>query len=173
MIASLTRSWLPGAVLALACLGSAHAAAGAPQLYQAITMDDLADTLLLEGLRFSRVPIDGKGMVANERLDVLDGVDWSVLGYDCTPAKGCAELQMRAVFNAGNSGKALLAQMNAWNAANRFTRAYAVKNTKAILEMDIYLAGGQTLKNIRDQITIWRQSVRRFSTTLSAQDTHP
>ncbi len=172
MIAHLTRAALLGTVLALGGPGGA-AAQSAPQLYSAITMDDLADTLLLEGLRFSRVPIDGKGMVANERLDVLDGVDWSVLGYDCTPGRGCAELQMRAVFHAGLARNSLLEQMNAWNAANRFTRAYALKDGNAILEMDIYLSGGETLKNIRDQITIWRQSVRRFSTTLSRQDPAP
>jgi len=166
-----------GALLVLAGMGGAGAAEPPappePRLYDAITMDDLADTLLLEGLRFSRVPIDGKGMVANERLDVLDGVDWSALGYDCKPARGCTELQMRAVFDAAKTGEALLRQVNDWNAANRFTRAYALNNATAVVEMDIYLSGGQTLKNIRDQITIWRQSVRRFSTTLRNQKTAP
>ncbi|PHS26916.1 MAG: hypothetical protein COA84_05525 [Robiginitomaculum sp.] len=130
-------------------------------------MDDLADTLLLEGLRFKEVPIDGQGMVANRRFDVDDGVQWSVLGYDCENENGCSELQLRAVFRAGGPENVVLKLLNDWNKANRFTRAYLGNEVSAILEMDIYLSGGQSLKNIREQIIIWRQSARRFSTTMA------
>ena len=143
------------------------------QIYHAITMDDLAETFLLEGLRFSRAPIDGQGMVANVRLDVSDGIEWAALGYDCKTASGCSELQFRAVFNAHGARSGLLERINKWNADNRFTRAYLSPGNSAIMEMDVYLAGGETLKNIRQQITIWRQSVRRFSSTMSAPEQSP
>ncbi len=142
--------------------------AGMPSLYHGISMEDLGETLLLEGLRFEQVPIDGKGVVANQRFDVIDGVQWSVLGYDCENEAGCSELQLRSVFRAASSPENILARLNSWNAANRFTRAYLMEEQNVILEMDIYLRGGQTLQNIRDQITIWRQSARRFSTTLAS-----
>ncbi len=142
----------------------------APKLYNGISMDDLAETLLLEGLRFVQVPIDGKGVVANQRFDVNDGVQWSVLGYDCERADGCSELQLRSVFRTSAEATTVLVQLNLWNASNRFTRAYAMGNSNILLEMDIYLSGGQSLKNIREQITIWRQSVRRFSSTMTSDD---
>jgi len=137
------------------------------KVYNGLSMDDLADTLLLEGLRFVQVPIDGKGMVANQRFDVSDGVQWSVFGYDCEKETGCSEIQLRSVFLDNAAPDVLLSKMNDWNASNRFTRAYLANRSNVILEMDIYLRGGQSLKNIREQITIWRQSVRRFSTTMT------
>ena len=137
------------------------------RLYRGLSMDDLAETLLLEGLRFVQVPIDGKGMVANRRFDVTDGVEWSVLGYDCGNDEGCSEIQLRSVFRDTAAPDTLLSKMNGWNASNRFTRAYLANGSNVILEMDIYLHGGQSLKNIREQITIWRQSVRRFSTAMT------
>lgn len=143
------------------------------RLYTGISMDDLADTLLLEGLRFREVPIDGQGMVANRRFDVSDGVQWSVLGYDCENENGCSELQLRAVFRAPGPEGVALKRLNGWNATNRFTRAYLANEVSAILEMDIYLSGGQSLKNIREQITVWRQSVRRFSTTMTGDAPDP
>lgn len=137
------------------------------RLYRGLSMDDLGQTLLLEGLRFVQVPIDGKGMVANQRFDVSDGVEWSVLGYDCDNDEGCSEIQLRSVFRDAAAPETLLTKVNDWNASNRFTRAYQANDSNVILEMDIYLHGGQTLKNIREQITIWRQSVRRFSTSMT------
>ncbi len=133
-------------------------------------MDDLAETLLLEGLRFVQVPIDGKGIVSNQRFDITDGVEWSVLGYDCEGEDGCSELQLRSVFQTSATAATVFVQLNTWNSSNRFTRAYAMNKTNVILEMDIYLSGGQSLKNIREQITIWRQSVRRFSSTMTPDD---
>ena len=143
------------------------------RLYTGISMDDLADTLLLEGLRFREVPIDGQGMVANRRIDVSDGVQWSVLGYDCENENGCRELQLRAVFRAPSTEDAAVKRLNDWNATNRFTRTYLANGVSAILEMDIYLSGGQSLQNIREQITIWRQSVRRFSTSMAGDSDKP
>ncbi|PHS25185.1 MAG: hypothetical protein COA85_07240 [Robiginitomaculum sp.] len=140
------------------------------KLYRGLSMDDLAETLLLEGLRFVQVPIDGKGMVANQRFDVSDGVEWSVLGYDCENKDGCSEVQLRSVFRDAAAQDVVLSKLNDWNAANRFTRAYLGNGNAVILEMDIYLHGGQSLKNIREQITIWRQSVRRFSTSMSSDE---
>ena len=137
------------------------------RLYRGLSMDDLADTLLLEGLRFVQVPIDGKGMVANQRFDVSDGVQWSVFGYDCENETGCSEIQFRSVFHDSAAPDLLLSKMNDWNASNRFSRAYLANSSNVILEMDVYLHGGQSLKNIREQITIWRQSVRRFSNTMT------
>ncbi len=139
-----------------------------PKLYRGITMDDLGETLLLEGLRFAQVPIDGQGVVADRRFDVSDGVEWSVLGYSCDGENGCTELQMRSAFNAGSQSALVIFELNRWNAANRFTRAYLAGDS-VVLEMDIYLNGGQSLQNIREQITIWRQSVRRFSSTMTAK----
>lgn len=160
-----------GIFLAL-CMFTAPAigqSASAPEvkLYTGLSMDDLADTLLLEGLRFEDVSIDGQGMVANRRFDVSDGVRWTVLGYDCETENGCTELQMHAIFHVAGPEDAMLKLINDWNAANRFTRAYLSHGANAVLEMDIYLRGGQSLKNIREQITIWRQSVRRFSTSMA------
>lgn len=166
-----------GIILALGVITAPASGQSVPslevRLYTGISMDDLADTLLLEGLRFSQVPIDGKGMVANRRFDVNDGVQWSVLGYDCENKNGCSELQLRAVFRAVGPEDVVLNLLNDWNASNRFTRAYLGNGVSAILEMDIYLSGGQSLKNIREQITVWRQSVRRFSTTMAGDVPDP
>jgi Putative bacterial sensory transduction regulator len=143
------------------------------RMYRGLSMEDLAETLLLEGLRFVQVPIDGKGMVANQRFDVSDGVEWSVLGYDCENDEGCSEIQLRSVFRDAAAADVVLSKLNDWNAANRFTRAYLGKGNAVILEMDIYLHGGQSLKNVREQITIWRQSVRRFSTAMTSDTSTP
>lgn len=142
-------------------------------IYRGISMDDLGQALLLQGLRFVQVPIDGKGVVANERFDVSDGVEWSVLGYACENEEGCSELQLRSVFQAQKDEAVVLSRVNDWNASNRFTRAYVMDGVNVILEMDIYLRGGQTLENINEQIIIWRQSARRFSSTMAPAENNP
>lgn len=139
------------------------------RLYYALSVEDLAEAFLVMGLRFERETIDGQGIVANMRLNVIDGVRWSAIGYACGDATGCAEFQMRAVFKAAGDEATVLPQLNAWNASNRFTRAYlSSKGDTVILEMDVYLHGGQALQNITELVTIWRQSARSFSTQLSA-----
>jgi Putative bacterial sensory transduction regulator len=184
-------------VLMVACapFALAHPPPPAPEIYYGISMEDMGEVLLLEGLSFSQIAIDGKGIVANRRFDVADGVQWSVLGYDCAREQACAEIQLRAVFKAPAGNTNTLQQINQWNASNRFTRAYSQQQvipmrnvvkgagpqgiqlkftyTNLILEMDIYLSGGQSLKNIRQQIAIWRQSVRRFSSTLTPEEKKP
>lgn len=162
-----------GAATPLQKINLAPASAPPAKLYRALSMEELAQTLLLEGLRFEHQTIDGKGIVANERLNVYDGVRWSAFGYDCDDESECTEFQMRAIFQAAGVEATILPRLNTWNATNRFTRAYlAATGHNVILEMDVYLNGGQSLQNISEQVAIWRQSVRRFSSTLSvpAQD---
>ncbi len=140
-------------------------------VYNALTMADVGQIMLLAGLSYEVQDIKGEGVVANQRLVVHDQLDWSVFGYDCAPdTAACHELQLRAVFLLPATGPVrdnALLEVNRWNANNRFTHAYK-KKTALILEMDIYIGGGLGLRNLLDEILIWRQSVRRFSSSLSA-----
>ncbi len=154
----------------MGCLASARGneAVSSRQIYAAMTMQDVAETLDLLGLTHQQQDIEGKNIVANTRLAVMDGVTWFIYGYNCTKPdarpQACGELQLRALIETQADPEQNSISLNQWNQQNRFARVYTSDSDKTIiLEMDIYLSGGITLSNFVDQLLLWRGSLRKFA----------
>ncbi|MBL4597192.1 MAG: YbjN domain-containing protein [Robiginitomaculum sp.] len=147
-------------------------AQGTRVVHTAFTIQDLAETLDLLGLKYTQEPVDGLGVIADNRLVVDDGVVWFIYGYNCQDAEqSCTEFQMRAVIQETKQAANTLLDIDQWNRENRFVRAYRSPSGNAlILEMDVYLAGGVALGNVTDQILLWRQSLRKFSLAIEAHN---
>ena len=67
------------------------------------------------------------------------GYDFDIMFYDCTDNTDCRSIQFYAGFTEPDHGT--VEDMNAWNAQNRYARAYRDEEGDAILRMDVTMDG--------------------------------
>jgi len=85
-------------------------------------------------------------------VSATNGSQFWVYFYNCTKNVDCRTIQ----FNSGYDKKASLEELNAWNAKQRFSRAYAHTNGNARLEMDLDLDdGGISVELFKDNLEYW------------------
>ena len=82
------------------------------------------------------------------------GSNFTILFYGCAEGKDCATIQFFAGFSEPENGS--ITALNAWNAQNRFGRAYRAEDGAARLEMDLDLDdGGMSTALFEDNIEFW------------------
>jgi len=79
--------------------------------------------------------------------------------YDCE-ADACDSIMLNASFAA--TPEVGLETINAWNRANRWTRAYLDEDGRVALEMDVNAYGGIGQESLRNHIRTFLDSVREF-----------
>lgn len=157
----LKRAALMAVPLALAASpGHAQRAEG---VYESLTIEDVEQILLLNGLTVISEPVDGENVVADDRVVVDDFSRWHVYLYNCRE-DGCGDVEFRVAFE---NAEPELEALNAWNARYRFTRAYRSRDGLAVLSMDVNADGGVTVANFSALIPLWRRSVARFANSLA------
>ncbi len=93
----------------------------------------------------------------------IDGLDVDIYFYGCKgegDARRCVSLQ----FAAGWAPRAGVdaARANAWNAANRYVRAYVTAQGQLGAEYDIDVSPGGTSEMLDDSLGNWRSLMRDF-----------
>ncbi|MGX7895380.1 YbjN domain-containing protein [Tsuneonella sp. HG222] len=91
-----------------------------------------------------------------------NGYDFKVFFYGCTANTDCRTLQFYAGFQKPDHGT--LEDLNKWNSANRFGRAYLKDDGVARLEMDITLDGeGMGPGLFADNLAFWDALMGQFA----------
>lgn len=152
------------AVPALLC-ATAAAAQREDRIYDRLTVSDMHEVLVLNGLAVTTQPLDGENVVADNRIAVDDEfARWYVYFYNCEGDAGCADMEFRAAWSGADP---TLEAMNDWNSRYRFTRAWRSDQGFAVLSMDVNADGGVTAGSIGSMLPLWRRAVARFASTLA------
>jgi hypothetical protein len=96
----------------------------------------------------------------------VGGAKFAVLFYGCTNHLKCTSIQ----FYAGFKGtKATVGDMNEWNKAHRFSRAYIDKDGDPCIENDVDLdSGGLSRALFLDNLDTWGSLVGTFKAKVNA-----
>jgi hypothetical protein len=91
----------------------------------------------------------------------VSGTRFAIYFYGCKDNKNCRTVTFSTGYNLDNS--ATLEQINEWNQAQRFGRAYIDDEGDPILEMDLDLEdGGVTPALFIDNIEYWESALENF-----------
>lgn len=151
--------WL--AVSAVACFTTGGIAQA--QAVAAVNPSSLADVLQKNGYR-AELTKDNSGdpMIRS----ASSGTNFVILFYGCTANRACATVQFFAGFT--DYKNASITALNAWNAKNRFGRAYLSDKGAARLEMDLDLDdGGMSTALFEDNVEFWVSILANFEKHIS------
>lgn len=130
----------------------------APSAFAQVRGDPEVIALLMEdaGLQARRSTAeDGAPMLQSN----IDGIDFYVYFYECTPV--CGALQFTAGFDLDAAMPMEMA--NLWNRDRRFGKVYLDGTGDPFVEMDIGLAGeGIGRDNFLDALDTWRVILSEF-----------
>ena len=118
----------------------------------------LQSLLLEEGYR-AKLGTDtvGDPMITNATA----GYDFDIMFYDCTDNADCRSIQFYAGFSEPDH--ATVEEMNAWNAQNRYARAYRDEEGDAILRMDVTMNGEGLGRDVFMQnLSLWNSLMSDF-----------
>lgn len=88
------------------------------------------------------------------------GATFVIYFYECTDNKDCGAIQFYAGFIRETPPSSEV--IHAWNAANRYGKAYIDKEDDPVIEMDVQLGGGVSQANLVNQVEIWERVVGAF-----------
>jgi len=145
--------------LALGALGLATAAPA--QTVRGQDPATVAAALQTHGLR-AKTSTDkvGDPMISS----ASGGTTFEVLFYNCTDNRECATVQFHAGYDVDDVS---LETINAWNASQRFGRAYLDKEGDPILEMDVDLDdGGMSQLLFIDNLEFWETLLPKFESAI-------
>lgn len=118
----------------------------------------LQTLLLAEGYR-AKLATDtvGDPMITSATA----GYDFDIMFYDCTENTDCRSIQFYGGFSKPDHGTA--EDMNKWNAANRYARAYIDEEGDAILRMDVTMNGeGIGPQVFMENLALWNSLMSDF-----------
>lgn len=145
-------------------LAAPAAAQREDRIYDGLSVSDMRDVLVLNGLAVATQQLDGQDIVADDRIAVEDFARWYVYFYNCGEDGGCADVEFRAAWSGAAPS---LVTVNAWNSRYRFTRAYRTTEGFAVLSMDVNADGGVTAASVATLLPLWRRAVARFANVLA------
>lgn len=104
----------------------------------------------------------GKDKVGDPMItSASSGTNFTVFFYNCIDNKECATVQFWSGYNTKEPIS--LQQINAWNAGQRFARAFNDKEDDPVLEMDVDLDdGGMSRALFEDNLQYWVSLMAHF-----------
>ena len=98
----------------------------------------------------------------------MGGYDYQTHFYGCDDAgRACKSIQLTAYFDPEGAS---LDRINMWNLEKRFGKAYLDTDGDAVIEMDVNLDFGVTLRNFDDTVDYWRTVLIEFAAFLYGED---
>lgn len=137
---------------------AAALAAPAPNMVRAQDPASLVSALQNAGYK-AKLKADklGEPMIESS----VSGRNFVIYFYNCTDRKDCRTVQFDSGYNTTTPPS--LEQINEWNRANRFGRAFLDKENDPILRMDIDLDdGGVSPDLFIDNVEFWAVVVNSF-----------
>lgn len=90
----------------------------------------------------------------------IDGTQYQISFYGCTDGRNCSTIEFRAAWV--NPGHVTIESLNTWNREKRFSRAYLDNVGDPVLEWDVNLLGGVSLRNMDDTLDWWKVMLTAF-----------
>lgn len=143
--------------LAAAALALSISSAAAAETVTATDPQSIVAALQAGGYK----AILSKDSSGDPRIEsAASGAKFIVTFYGCTKNVACKTI----TFYAGwSGGKSTLEQINEWNKARRFSRAYKDKDGDPVIELDVDLDdGGMSQALFIDNVQFWESAIGGF-----------
>ena len=148
-------------LLMFAALAGIAWAAGArvsqATVYNAVSGKEIQAMLTTEGYR----PTLGKADDGDPQIKFkVQGKEIYIDFYDCNKTEFCGSLNISTGWALKTKLKA--ADLNQWNADNRYIRVYTDEENDPFLEDDIDLDGGATMNNVKEFVKTYVAQLEDF-----------
>jgi hypothetical protein len=130
---------------------------GGGQVISRVTPEQVAAALTQAGMRSQVVTQNNQKFV---KMTIGEFKSPIVAFYDCNN-QGCGNLEFVAFFNADAGFTA--DAMNQWNQQYRFAKVYVDTDGGAVFEMDMWLTGGVTMENIKENAKVFGALLSKFA----------
>ena len=130
---------------------------GGGQVVSRVTPEQVAAALTQAGMRSQVVTQNNQKFV---KMTIGEFKSPIVAFYDCNN-QGCGNLEFVAFFNADAGFTA--DAMNQWNQQYRFAKVYVDTDGGAVFEMDMWLTGGVTMENIKENAKVFGALLTKFA----------
>lgn len=144
----------PLRLISVAVIATVLAAAGGAQAKPladgGVTAEEVAASLQAKGYKAEI----GKDQGGDPKIHSgAEGVAFDIYFYGCNKGPRCSSLQFTEGFHVEGGMK--LADINAWNRANRFGRGYLDDVNDPFVEMDLDVEHGFTTEAVENNIDTW------------------
>ena len=148
-------------LLTVAALAGLAWAAGArvsqATVYNAVSGKEISAMLSTEGYR----PTLGKADDGDPQIKFkVQGKEVYIDFYDCNKTEFCGSLNISTGWALKT--KLAAAELNQWNADNRYIRVYTDEENDPFLEDDIDLDGGATMNNVKEFVKTYVSQLDDF-----------
>lgn len=148
-------------LLTVAALAGLAWAAGArvsqATVYNAVSGKEISAMLSTEGYR----PTLGKADDGDPQIKFkVQGKEIYIDFYDCNKTEFCGSLNISTGWALKT--KLAAAELNQWNADNRYIRVYTDEENDPFLEDDIDLDGGATMNNVKEFVKTYVSQLDDF-----------
>ena len=148
-------------LLTVAALAGLAWAAGArvsqATVYNAVSGKEISAMLSTEGYR----PTLGKADDGDPQIKFkVQGKEIYIDFYDCNKTEFCGSLNISTGWALKT--KLAAAELNQWNADNRYIRVYTDEENDPFLEDDIDLDGGATMNNVKEFVKTYVTQLEDF-----------
>ena len=145
-------------VAALAGLAwAASARVSQATVYNAVSGKEISAMLSTEGYR----PTLGKADDGDPQIKFkVQGKEIYIDFYDCNKTEFCGSLNISTGWALKT--KLAAAELNQWNADNRYIRVYTDEENDPFLEDDIDLDGGATMNNVKEFVKTYVSQLDDF-----------